>query len=67
MKKLLLVLLSITIIFTLASCDFSAILGRVDETAVWKNKRGELAKKINFRVPDEKFKRHGQAVIAATL
>ena len=27
----------------------------------------ELAKKINFRVPDEKFKRHGQAVVAASL
>ncbi len=27
----------------------------------------ELAKQINFRVPDEKFKRHGQAVIAASL
>ena len=27
----------------------------------------ELAAKIEFRVPDEKFKRHGQAVIAASL
>ena len=27
----------------------------------------EIAKDINFRTPDEKFKRHGQAVIAASL
>ncbi len=27
----------------------------------------ELARQITFRVPDEKFKRHGQAVIAASL
>ncbi|MBU8902315.1 MAG: ROK family protein [Victivallales bacterium] len=27
----------------------------------------ELAKNIKFRTPDEKFKRHGQAVIAASL
>ena len=27
----------------------------------------ELAERIEFRVPDEKFKRHGQAVIAASL
>lgn len=27
----------------------------------------DLAATINFRVPDEKFKRHGQAVIAASL
>ncbi len=27
----------------------------------------ELAKSITFRTPDEKFKRHGQAVIAASL
>ncbi|MDD5727080.1 MAG: hypothetical protein PHV59_00820, partial [Victivallales bacterium] len=27
----------------------------------------ELAAKIQFRTPDEKFKRHGQAVIAASL
>lgn len=27
----------------------------------------ELAKSINFRIPDEKFKRHGQAVVAASL
>ncbi len=27
----------------------------------------ELAKSINFRVPDETFKRHGQAVVAASL
>jgi len=27
----------------------------------------ELAKNIEFRTPDEKFKRHGQAVIAASL
>ena len=27
----------------------------------------ELAKTISFRTPDEKFKRHGQAVIAASL
>ncbi len=27
----------------------------------------ELAKNISFRIPDEKFKRHGQAVIAASL
>ncbi|MBQ9789371.1 MAG: ROK family protein [Lentisphaeria bacterium] len=27
----------------------------------------ELASTINFRIPDEKFKRHGQAVIAASL
>ncbi len=27
----------------------------------------ELARQINIRVPDEKFKRHGQAVIAASL
>ena len=27
----------------------------------------ELSAKITFRTPDEKFKRHGQAVIAASL
>ena len=27
----------------------------------------ELAANITFRTPDEKFKRHGQAVIAASL
>ncbi len=27
----------------------------------------ELAKKIEFRTPDEQFKRHGQAVVAASL
>ena len=27
----------------------------------------DLAKSITFRIPDEKFKRHGQAVIAASL
>ena len=27
----------------------------------------ELAAQITFRTPDEKFKRHGQAVIAASL
>ena len=27
----------------------------------------ELADSITFRIPDEKFKRHGQAVIAASL
>jgi len=27
----------------------------------------ELAKDIEFRTPDENFKRHGQAVIAASL
>jgi predicted NBD/HSP70 family sugar kinase len=27
----------------------------------------EIAKDIQFRTPDEKFKRHGQAVIAASL
>ena len=34
---------------------------------VLKTEFPELAEKITFRTPDEKFKRHGQAVIAASL
>ncbi len=54
------------------------ILGRVTSGAggnmildiaetVLKNEFPVLAEDITFRTPDEKFKRHGQAVIAATL
>ncbi|UDQ97852.1 ROK family protein [Lentisphaerota bacterium WC36G] len=54
------------------------ILGRVTSGAggnmildiaedVLKIEFPELAKNIHFRTPDEQFKRHGQAVIAATL
>ena len=54
------------------------ILGRVTSGAggnmilevaedVLKSEFPALAKDITFRTPDEKFKRHGQAVIAATL
>ena len=54
------------------------ILGRVTSGAggnmilevaeeVLKNEFPKLAENITFRTPDEKFKRHGQAVIAATL
>jgi predicted NBD/HSP70 family sugar kinase len=34
---------------------------------ILKQEFTELAEKITFRTPDEKFKRHGQAVIAASL
>ncbi|MCP3968475.1 MAG: ROK family protein [Lentisphaerae bacterium] len=41
------------------------ILEKAEE--VLKGEFPELAEQIEFRTPDEKFKRHGQAVIAASL
>ncbi len=41
------------------------ILKVAEETL--KTEFPELAKQITFRIPDEQFKRHGQAVIAASL
>ncbi len=41
------------------------ILQVAEETL--KTEFPELAKQITFRIPDEQFKRHGQAVIAASL
>ncbi|MFZ2658171.1 MAG: hypothetical protein WAX69_24780 [Victivallales bacterium] len=41
------------------------IISRAQE--VLKKEFPELAEKINFRTPDEKMKRHGQAVAAASL
>ena len=64
-------------------CDFYElrkllILGRVtsgeggeviiaEARKVLETEFPELAKQIEFRTPDEQFKRHGQAVIAASL
>jgi ATP-dependent Clp protease ATP-binding subunit ClpX len=43
------------------------VIGQEEAKKVLDAEFPELAASIQFRVPDEKFKRHGQAVIAASL
>jgi len=60
-RRRLLVLLTIFVIGSLAL---------IARTAYWQVLNGdfpELSERIRFHVPDEKEKRHGQAIAAASL